>query len=235
MAEIEARPVPDYWEKWREEALGSKEMSIALQVIDAMSDGVIITDTHNRILEMNRTMLEISGYEKKELIGESILKLLKIGERFQTLLRLQRTITGEAVKRTESKIITKQKIELPVALNARIVGDEKGEPKFIVFVFKNIIELKRAEEEQHRRLLHTLDFLQKTWKAERRRLGPLPREVTHAQREIFRVLRQQLVSGRRTSGIVEAYKEFFTPLVKKRKAFKRQEKTTRARAKCEKK
>jgi PAS domain S-box-containing protein len=208
-------PLPDYWEKWREDAVRSREMSIALQVMDAVTDGVVITDMHNRILETNKIMLEVSGYEKEELIGKSILKLIKVGERFKTLLRLQRAITGEAVKRTESKMITKHQIEIPITLSARMIGDEKGEPKFIVFVLKNITELKRAEEAQRRKLLQTLDFLQKSWKVERRRLGTLPRAVTHAEMEVFRVLKEQLASEKRAPGIVEAYKEFFAPLIKK--------------------
>jgi PAS domain S-box-containing protein len=213
--EPETLPVPGYWEKWREDVVSSKEMFLALQVMDVATDGIVVTDMHDRILEANRMVLKISGYKKEELIGEPVSKLIEIEERFGTLLRLQKVIARDAVKKTESKIITKKGREIPIKLHARIIEDEKGEPKFTVWALKNIAELKRAEEAERRHLLRTLDLLHKTWKSERRRFEPAPRRVVHDE-EVFRILKQQLASRKRTSEIVESYKELFKPLIKTR-------------------
>jgi PAS domain S-box-containing protein len=205
-------------------------MFLALQVMDVATDGIVVTDMHDRILETNRMMLKISGYKKEELIGEPVSKLIEIEERFGTLLRLQKVIAGDAVKKTESKIITKKGREIPITLNARIIEDEKGEPKFTVWAFKNIAELKEAEEAERRQLLRTLNLLHKAWKSGRRRLVPAPRRVMHDE-EVFKILKQQLASGKRTSEIVEAYKELFKPLIKARGGIRKlRKKTVRAKS-----
>jgi PAS domain S-box-containing protein len=213
--EPETQPVPGYWEKWREDVVSSKEMFLALQVMDVATDGIVVTDMHDRILEANRMMLKISGYKKEELIGEPVSKLIEVEERFGTLLRLQKVVAGDAVKKTESKIITKRGREIPIKLHARIIEDEKGEPKFTVWAFKNIAELKRAEEAERRQLLRTLNLLHQAWKSEKRRPVPAPRRVVHDE-EVFRILKQQLTSRKRISDIVESYKELFKPLIKAR-------------------
>jgi PAS domain S-box-containing protein len=204
MKKIPEHPALRYWEKWREEIVKSREMTFALQFMEVMPDGAVITDTEDRILETNKVILKTSGYRKEELIGKPVSDLIKIGKKFGTMLRVQRLITGETLKKTRSVILTKRGEKIPITLNARLIVNEEGEPRFTLWVFKDITELVRAEEEQREKLLHTLTLLQKTWEREKQK-AKLPPSIWRAQINAIEEVKKHFAE--RPSPIIQAYKE----------------------------
>ena len=62
--------------------LAEKELRMASIVFDNALEGIIITDKNGTILRVNRALLEITGYEKKELIGWEIdeIPIFKVKE-----------------------------------------------------------------------------------------------------------------------------------------------------------
>jgi len=55
------------------------ELAKATVVIDAMIDGVAITDMQGRMTDFNRAAVEQFGYEKEEAIGKNPAELFLMG------------------------------------------------------------------------------------------------------------------------------------------------------------
>jgi len=80
-AEIERRNHENaLLEKRNELREKNSDLRIAQQVYDFMSDGVIVTNSHNQIIYVNDSLIAMSGYERDEIIGENP-KILNSGLR----------------------------------------------------------------------------------------------------------------------------------------------------------
>ncbi len=99
-------------------------------LIEAMPDGIVIADTGGRILEVNRLVEELSGYQRKELIGLTVETL--VPERFRGAHPEHRA--GYAARprtrpmgsRLAIRLLRKDGTELPVDIALSPVDTEAG-------------------------------------------------------------------------------------------------------------
>jgi diguanylate cyclase (GGDEF)-like protein/PAS domain S-box-containing protein len=133
-----------------ERRASEKKLRQAAKVFDSTTEGVIITDNNNRIVDVNDAFTEICGYSRDEVIGynPSILNSGRQSASFyQQMWESLRTSgywKGEIWNRRKSGET------YPEWLNISAIKDYKGEILNFVAVFSDISSLKDSEEQlQH--------------------------------------------------------------------------------------
>ena len=126
------------------------EMQLAATVFDASSDAILITDSENRIIDVNAAFCEITGYSESEAIGQTPT-ILSSGrhdaepyhELWESLKKTGRW-SGEAWSRRKGGEVYAEWLTINTVKNSR------GETTHHVAIFADITEHKQAEEHVHR-------------------------------------------------------------------------------------
>lgn len=106
-------------------------------IINSMSDTLIILDPDGVIQRVNRVTLDLLGFEKKELIGKPI----------NTIIEHQESSSIKGNFRNIEKIyLTKNGMKIPVLYSGSFLRDNKGEIIGQICLGKDNTELKKARE-----------------------------------------------------------------------------------------
>ncbi len=136
-------------QKRTEELLESETRYSVL--VEEASDGVAILQDE-RIVFVNKRLLELSGYSKDELAGIAFGKIVSmVDEKYRQLIeeRHERRVRGEEVPATsEVELITKTGERIPVETNSALIH-HRGHPAVFTIV-RDIRERKRMEAERLR-------------------------------------------------------------------------------------
>ncbi|PKM45225.1 MAG: hypothetical protein CVV05_07610 [Gammaproteobacteria bacterium HGW-Gammaproteobacteria-1] len=123
-----------------------QRIRLAKQIIDHTGEAVIITDADARILDVNNAYAQITGYDRKELIGRNP-RINKSGrhdrafyEEMWAQLRSEGHWAGEIWDRRKNGEL------FPKWLRINAIRDEAGNPRQYVGVFSDITDKKMAEE-----------------------------------------------------------------------------------------
>jgi PAS domain S-box-containing protein len=120
----------------------------AITIIDAMIDGVTITDMQGRIIDINRATTEQSGYEKEEVIGKIPAELFIAGrDRPKFFEEVRKLLSGKPIEASDYLGKHKDGTEFPVSVSLSLLRDGEGRPNAIVAVSRDITERKRMEQE----------------------------------------------------------------------------------------
>jgi len=120
----------------------------AATIIDALIDGVTLTNMQGKITDINRAVIEQFGYEKEEVIGKTPGELF-IAEKdiprfFEALKKL---LSNKPIEASDYPVKRKDGTEFPVSVSLSLLRDTKGRPNAIVSVTRDITERKRMEQE----------------------------------------------------------------------------------------
>jgi diguanylate cyclase (GGDEF)-like protein/PAS domain S-box-containing protein len=166
-----------------EEIILRKNKELRLMLSDLAlantSEAVFITGEDGIIVEANPAFCNISGYTRKEILGQkpSLLKSGKQSDAFykgmREILDKQGIWNGEIINRRKSGEL------FPVWETINSVLNEEGKVTNYVSVFRDISKLKQAEKE-----LHNLAYYDHLTKLPNRTLfyGYLEHEITTAKR-----------------------------------------------------
>jgi diguanylate cyclase (GGDEF)-like protein/PAS domain S-box-containing protein len=134
------------------------ELKLAARVFDESGQGILISDTHNHILRVNRSFARISGYAPAEVIGKSP-SILSSGSQstdfYQAMwASIQRigSWQGEIWNRNKSGHV------YPEWLTINTLKNEQGAITHYIGIFDDITEKKDYE----RRLVHLANYDQLT-------------------------------------------------------------------------
>lgn len=112
-------------------------------IIDSMMDILIVTDANDKITLVNKTTCEYLGYSCDELLGRDIKSLFE-GDPLDCL-QFDEILERSSFKNIEKRIKTGSGRYLTLLISGSLVV--KGEEvQSIVFIGKDITDLKRAEE-----------------------------------------------------------------------------------------
>jgi PAS domain S-box-containing protein len=142
-----------------QEAAASAAM--AVQTVDGMLDGVIITDLRGRITHINKALTDFFGWGQ-EALGELFTKLVVERDATQALSGLHDCLEQGYKRDIECVLSTKSGQEVPVLINASRITDPQGRPLGVIGVIRDISALRQAEtalEMERRRLLSLLEEL----------------------------------------------------------------------------
>ncbi|MBM4302324.1 MAG: DUF3365 domain-containing protein [Deltaproteobacteria bacterium] len=142
-----------------QEAAASAAM--AVQTVDGMLDGVIITDLRGRITHANKALTEYFGWGR-EVLGELATKLAMDRDGPKLLPALAACLEQGYARDLEGDLLTKDQRKVPVLVNASLITDPQGRPLGVIWAIRDITALRRAElalEAERRRLLSLLEEL----------------------------------------------------------------------------
>jgi PAS domain S-box-containing protein len=114
-------------------------------IIDSMSDSLIVLDPNGFIKTANSAALKMLKYESDELIGQNIAKILKGGYDFEMEI-LEKGL--DFLKKSSDEIfIASDDREIPVSASFSVMYYQDGSIQGVVCVAKDIGERKKIEKE----------------------------------------------------------------------------------------
>jgi two-component system, cell cycle sensor histidine kinase and response regulator CckA len=135
--------------------------TMAVQTVDGMLDGVIITDLRGRITHTNKALTEYFGWGQ-EALGELATKLIVERDAAKILTGLAACLEQGYARDLECDLLTKDRREVPALINASLITGPQGGPLGVIWAIRDITALRRAEmalEAERRRLLSLLEEL----------------------------------------------------------------------------
>jgi two-component system sensor histidine kinase HupT/HoxJ len=113
-------------------------------VLAAMSDVLIVCDNRLRIQQVNPALLEMTGHDEADLLGQPFTTLLPFADR-DLLAGLADGSGPAGLRDREVRLIAKSGEPTgPVALNGALRRDAKGHPAGTVIIGRPVGELRRA-------------------------------------------------------------------------------------------
>lgn len=125
----------------------ARELQIASRVFETAREGIMVTDPENRIVAVNRSFTEITGYTSDEVKGVNP-KILSSGRHSPDFYRRMWTSLMETDQWAgEIWNTTKGGQTFPEHLSLSVFRDEQGEVVNYVATFSDVTEQKLAEEQ----------------------------------------------------------------------------------------
>jgi PAS domain S-box-containing protein len=119
--------------------------------IEAMGDGMILANIDGKITSVNPALEKMIGYKRSELLGinpfDIMLKLIKPEDKEKVIASIRTIIGGKTPPSISYTFVAKDGREIPVTSTVSFIKDAEEKPTTIVATFKDITELKRAEEQ----------------------------------------------------------------------------------------
>jgi diguanylate cyclase (GGDEF)-like protein/PAS domain S-box-containing protein len=116
----------------------------AEQIISTMADSLVLLDKGSSITGVNEALLNLSGYEKEELLGKTIELFCNKSDMEQILA--DSIAQKKAKKGIELNLKTKSGEQIPVLVSLSPVFEESGEIAGTVCLLTEITELEMAKE-----------------------------------------------------------------------------------------
>jgi len=116
----------------------------AENIIDTMNDSLFLVDTNERIMQVNPSLINLLGYNEKELIGHPINKLFaeeQLGNNITNKL-----LKDESFDNYETKYKTKSGEQIDVSFSGSLVKTDEGNVIGFVGIGHNITDRKNSEE-----------------------------------------------------------------------------------------
>ncbi len=156
-----------------------RKLQLDAQVFESATEGVMITDAEQRILDVNRAFTTITGYSREEILGENagILQSGRHDESFYQALwkdvRERGSWQGEIWDRRKNGEV------YPKRLSISAVPDEHGQVIRYIGLFSDITTVKQTQEQ----LYHMANYDSLTGLANRRFFHDrLERSIQEARR-----------------------------------------------------
>jgi len=130
-----------------EELLWESEEELRI-TFESISDAIVITDLTGRITEANDAAVRMGGFNnKEELIGLSAFDLIAPADRSNAMETLKSRLgDGTIREHVEYKLLIADGTEIDAAVSVSLLRDDRGNPKGLVAVVRDITESKQAEE-----------------------------------------------------------------------------------------
>lgn len=137
--------------KRMEEALAAEKERLAV-TLASIGDGVIATDVHGRVIFINKTAEELTGWSQEETIGRWLPEVFQIvHEKSRTHCEnpVEKVLaTGNIVAlANHTVLIAKDGKEHAIADSGAPIRNREGEVIGVVLVFRDVTEKQRMEEE----------------------------------------------------------------------------------------
>ncbi|MFH2203906.1 MAG: PAS domain S-box protein [Elusimicrobiota bacterium] len=124
-----------------------RELVQAGVYLDVMGDALVALTLDAKITKVNRAFRDLWGYTSKEVRGVSAWSLFPEAERTKLEAMMAENLKEPAVKkRLESAALRKDGTTIPVLLTGSVISDPRNGPTGYLGVFRDITQLKEAEE-----------------------------------------------------------------------------------------
>lgn len=117
---------------------------------------LLILDSELTILEVNRKVCELYGYDRKEILGQKLTNLFPT-ERADQISLLHRSLFEGNKVRLEIEVLRKDGIRVPVLIAAKLINLQEG--KYILLSLQDSTQERPAEEELWRNESYSRNIL----------------------------------------------------------------------------
>ncbi len=118
-------------------------------IVSTMLDSLILADLKGKIISVNRSLVELTGFEENEVVGKSIEEMSERGcdidKKVFENLRAELKVKGR-IKNLELKFYSKSGEETTGLLSASIVRNKRNEKIGIAIIIHDITDRKKMEQ-----------------------------------------------------------------------------------------
>jgi len=157
-----------------EEALRESEQKLRL-MFDAINEGIFVIDLDGTVAEVNGGVEKITGYRRKQLLGQSGLNHMFPGFKGDAIGMLQKVV---ALGGTQKEVVVPMKTAagkvIEIEAISSILRDISGNPIGLIGIVRDISERKKAEvklKESKEELRFYLNQITKAQEEERKRIA----------------------------------------------------------------
>ena len=140
-----------FYEREREALAAAAAAKSAIDTIEAMRDGLILYTMDGKITFVNPAFERMTGYEKSELAGTDVAdlaqRIVKPGDPEKTIAHIGAVLEEKAPMSKSLTLVSKDGREVPVTSTLSFIRDVKGQHATAIVAFKDITQIKRAEEQ----------------------------------------------------------------------------------------
>lgn len=109
-------------------------------------DAIIAVTSRGKFSFWNKGAEELFGYKDREMIGQSVSKLMLQGKYKQLKALGEKIIKKGSIKNYTTKAVTKGGNTVPISITASVIKDAKHRVHGFSAIFSDITELRRYEE-----------------------------------------------------------------------------------------
>lgn len=137
-----------------EQKAAEASLRLAASVFESCAEGVVIADAEQRILDVNRSFSELTGYTKAEAIGQTLQILESAMIQPDVYREVQHALTQQGMWQGELQHRHKAGSTLAVWQTITAVKDNTHALSHYVTVFSDISPLKQSQQETYYLAMH---------------------------------------------------------------------------------
>jgi PAS domain S-box-containing protein len=128
-------------------ALSQAEEKVRL-IFESITDGIVVFDSHNKVIEANTALMELFGTKSKaQLLGQNLFIFFAVEEHTRLRQAIDNTIALGHSGVLEFTINRDNQKQIPIQINASILRNAGNKSVGIVAVIENISERKQAQSQ----------------------------------------------------------------------------------------
>ena len=129
-----------------------EEKELLSLTLRSIADAVISTDTSGKIVLMNRSAEELTGFDRKEAIGRPLCDVLKLQDEEQVkpcenFIRHILESEPGATFESSAQLLARDGGKINITESGAPIRNKKGVPIGVILVFRDVTGQKRLEEE----------------------------------------------------------------------------------------
>ncbi|WP_321529865.1 sigma 54-interacting transcriptional regulator [uncultured Desulfuromonas sp.] len=116
-------------------------------ILDSVADGVFTVDPQLRITTFNRAAEEITGFSRREALGQPCCEIFRTNVCFDQCPLRKAFAGGENITNIEVDVLDRHNREIPISVNASVLRDEYGNVIGGVETFRDLSQLRALANE----------------------------------------------------------------------------------------
>lgn len=142
----------------------------------AITDGMMHSDVHGKIIDVNDALVGMLGYDRDELIGKNSMEITPERWHDPENQFVHRTVFNKGRGEFDKEYIVNDGSIIPVRVHYWLVRDDKGDPSGVWTLIRDMTERRAAEEEMHKRIFE-IEKLNKFMMGRELRIIDMKREI----------------------------------------------------------
>ncbi len=116
-------------------------------ILDSVADGVFTVDRQGRITSFNRAAEQITGFSRKEAVGQFCHEIFRANICFEACPLKRTAETQERVVNLEVNILNRENREIPISISTAQILDDSGEVIGAVETFRDLSLIRDLHKE----------------------------------------------------------------------------------------
>jgi len=116
-------------------------------ILDSIADGVFTVDHEGRITSFNKAAERITGFSKKEAVGQYCHEIFRSNLCFEACALKHTAETTETIVNLEVNILNRDNKEVPISISTAVVRDASGNAVGAVETFRDLSLIKQLRKE----------------------------------------------------------------------------------------